>query len=102
MKLFNRKKKSNLPMPINQLSEALYLLLSEPQTRLTFMQKAFIMNAPDCVMRLRNSGVGIDTTPVNTINKYGRPVSHCFYSLTNEYDAKKYYLEMVSKNEKGE
>ena len=95
MKLFGSKK-SKLPSPISQLTETLYLLLKEPQTRVTFIQKAYILNAPDCVMKLRRLGVEIETTPINTVNKYGRPVNHCFYSLKDAEKAKQTYIDMVS------
>ena len=97
MKLFGSKK-VKLPKPISQLTEALYLLIDGPQTRVTFIQKAYILNAPECVRKLRGRGVSIETNPVNTINKYGRPVSYCFYSLVDKKSAKETYLKMVSEN----
>lgn len=86
-----------IPQPKNQLQEVFYLLLKNRTfglTRLDFMNKAYVMNAPEAISKLRRRGVGIETIPVDHTNKFGRTVKYSVYKLTNHERAEKQYKDM--------
>lgn len=88
-----------IPQPKNQLQEVFYLLLKNKtfgMTRLDFMNKAYVMNAPEAISKLRRRGVGIETIPVDHTNKFGRVVTYSVYKLTNYERAEKQYRSICS------
>lgn len=88
-----------ITQPKNQLQEVFYLLLKNKtfgMTRLDFMNKAYVMNAPEAISKLRRRGVGIETIPVDHTNKFGRTVKYSVYKLTNHERAEKQYKAMCN------
>lgn len=83
-----------LSKPKSQVAEALRLLIEHnPRglTRASFMNEAWIMNAPDCVMRLRKQGVKIRTVERKKTNKFGRDISFGIYILEDKAEAVEQY-----------
>lgn len=100
---FNKNKTTNanfvkkvLPLPLNQTQEALYLLLKNgSMTRRDFFLETHILNAPRCIHSLRKRGVDIDCEMITVQNKYGRRIDYGVYTLVNENEALKKYLEYL-------
>lgn len=79
----------DLPKPTSQVEEVFYLLLKKGVlSRKEFMNISSVLNAPDCINILRNRGVSIDTTEVKSVNRFGRDVKHCYYSLKDDDETK--------------
>lgn len=87
-----------IPQPNNQLQEVFYLLLNNIYgiTRLGLMKKAYVMNAPEAISKLRRKGVSIETKPIKVTNKFGRTVTYSVYKLRNYERAEKQYRSMCS------
>lgn len=88
-----------IPQPKNQLQEVFYLLIKNRlfgMTRLDFMDKAYVMNAPEAISKLRRRGISIETIPVDHTNKFGRVVTYSVYKLTNYERATQQYKNMCN------
>ena len=98
MGIFARRAET-LPRPKSQIQETLYLLLTYPKglTRKDFMDKAWIMNAPEAIRVLRhNKRVWVDTVRIKHTNKFGREVEYGRYQIPERLrgEARKAYLKM--------
>jgi len=87
----------------------LYLLIdagAKGLSRKDFMDIAWVMNAPQNIMKLRHSGVAIICKSVSRVNKFGRDITYGVYVIAPTKDAmdraKKVYLKMQQEDAKNE
>lgn len=73
---------THLARPIDQQTELLYELLKHYKkglNRREIMNKCWILNAPDVIMRLRRKGLTILNRTMKLKNKYNRTITYDYY-----------------------
>jgi len=89
------------PLPESQIQEVLFELLSRLYIdRKTMMLSSGILNLTARITNLRNKGVKIISNKIKSVNKYGREITFCQWSLENKKEAFIEYMEL-KKNQVG-
>lgn len=90
-----------LNKPQNQLQEVLYFLIKRIKIdRRQMMLSCGVLNLPEQIRRLRmNHNLKIDTTDISTVNKFGRDVKYCHYSIENKKQAANLYRDIQEEHE---
>lgn len=83
--------------PQTQAQEALLELIRKGTTdRRELMNKFWIMNAPEVIRQLRQTGVSITTVKKIKLNKFGREISYGEYRLDDREEALKTYKKLTT------
>lgn len=88
-----------IELPTTQKEEVLYLLIKNPKglTRVDLMARAYVLNAPEAIRRLREQGVAIHREDRSKKNKFGRTAIIGKYVLTHPKMAMIQYKKMINK-----